>query len=125
MKVTNVDYVGDPTLEDLPGGGVKNDREKLRYDLLPVLPLDLVAEVYTIGAKKYDDRNWESGMAWHRMHRAMLSHALAFWNGETRDPDGGQHHLASVVFCAMALMEYEAKGTGIDDRPNFKEEPNA
>ena len=51
------------------------------------------------------------------MYRALLSHAIAFWGGESRDKDGGQHHLASTVFCALALMEYEIKGSGDDDRP--------
>ena len=111
------EYVGDPKLEDSPGGGVKNDREKPRYDLIPVEPLKLVAEVYTLGAGKYADRNWENGMDWHRMYRAMLSHAFAFWGGESKDKEGGQHHLASTVFCALALMEYELKGLGNDDRP--------
>lgn len=96
---------------------MKNDREKPRYDLIPVEPLKLVAEVYTLGANKYADRNWENGMDWHRMYRALLSHAIAFWSGESRDKDGGQHHLASTVFCALALMEYELKGLGDDDRP--------
>ena len=112
-----VDYGGNPDLEDTPGGGVKNDRSKPRYDLIPVEPLKLVAEVYALGADKYADRNWENGMSWHRMYRALLSHAIAFWGGESRDKDGGQHHLASTVFCALALMEYEIKGSGDDDRP--------
>jgi len=87
----------------------------LRYDLIPSYPLALVAEVFTIGARKYADNNWRKGIPWHKMYRALISHANRFWAGESRDPDG-QHHLASVVFMAMALMEYEKTAKQLDDR---------
>lgn len=93
--------------------GKKDDG--LRYDLIPALPLALVAEVYTLGAKKYADNNWRHGIPWHKMYRALISHANRFWSGESRDPDG-QHHLASVVFMAMSLMEYELTAKQHDDR---------
>src|SRR5258708_39855322 len=95
--------------------GTKYDQGKLRFDLLPVKPLGLVAEVYTIGAKKYADRNWELGIQWGRVFGALLRHAFKWWGGERRDPDG-QHHLASVVWCALALMEYEETHQELDDR---------
>ena len=97
-------------------GARKNDGGKLRYDLIPVYPIERLAEVYSIGAVKYDDRNWERGMVWGRVFRAMLSHAWKWWRGETYDPVDGQHHLASVAWCAFALMEYEHRRVGTDDR---------
>lgn len=96
--------------------GRKDDADKLRFDLIPPRPLELVAEVYTIGAKKYADRNWEKGLKWGRVFAAMMRHAWKWWRGEQRDPDG-QHHLASVVWCALALMEYELTHPELDDRP--------
>lgn len=95
---------------------VKYDDDKLRFDLIPVLPLEEVALVYTIGARKYADRNWEKGLKWGRIFSAMMRHAWAWWRGEIRDPQDGQHHLASVVWCAMALMEYENTHRELDDR---------
>lgn len=99
-----------------PKEGRKNDNEKFRYDLIPPGPLNLVAEVYTIGARKYDDRNWEKGIKWGRIFAAMMRHAWAFWRGEQLDPVDGQHHLASVVWCAFALMEYETTHPELDNR---------
>lgn len=96
--------------------GRKFDEGKLRWDLLPVEPLEKVAEVYTIGARKYDDRNWENGLKWGRVFRALLSHAFKWWKGEKYDTEDGQHHLASVVWCALALMEYERTHPELDDR---------
>lgn len=93
---------------------IKHDAGKPRYDLIPPDALAEVALAYTVGCK-YGARNWEQGMRWGRMYRALLSHANAFWGGESRDHEG-HHHLAAVVFCAMALMSYERRGIGEDDR---------
>ena len=43
--------------------GTKNDGGKLRYDLIPPRALEALAYVYTIGAAKYSDRNWEKGIS--------------------------------------------------------------
>lgn len=97
--------------------GTKHDEGKLRWDLLPVRPLEEVVKVYTIGAKKYEDRNWEKGLRWGRVFRALMSHAWKWWRGEKYDQEDGQHHLASVAWCALALMEYEETHPELDDRP--------
>src|SRR3990167_10964079 len=84
--------------------------------------LSHVAEVYTIGAKKYADRNWEKGLQWGRVFSALLRHAWAWWWGEQKDPVDGQRHLASVCWCALALMEYEDTHPELDDRPYKRDE---
>lgn len=100
--------------------GTKYDANKPRWDLLPAFALGEVVDVYTRGAKKYADRNWEKGMSFSRIFRALLSHVFKWWRGEKYDKTDGQQHLASVVWCALALMEYEFRQVGMDDRP-FKD----
>ena len=95
--------------------GVKNDKGKPRWDLLPESIGEVVA-VYTVGAEKYTDRNWEKGLKWGRVFGAMMRHAWAWWWGEQRH-EKGMHHLASVAWCALALMEYEGTHPELDDRP--------
>jgi len=97
--------------------GTKHDAGKARYDLLPAAALDELAHLYAIGADRYGDRNWEAGMRWARVFAAMLRHAFAWWRGERDDAEHGRHHLASVAWCALALIEYELRGVGEDDRP--------
>ena len=96
--------------------GRKDDGGKLRYDLIPPEALEELARVYTIGAAKYADRNWELGLAWGRVFAAMMRHAWAWWRGETFDPVDGQYHLSSVAWCAFALLTYELRNVGTDDR---------
>jgi hypothetical protein len=95
--------------------GVKHDQGKWRYDLFP-RSLALVAQVFTIGGVKYKDRNWELGLAWGRVFAAMMRHAWAWWWGEKYDPVDKQHHLASVAWCALVLMEFETTHPELDDR---------
>ena len=97
--------------------GRKDDQGKKRFDLIPVLPLWLLAEVYTIGARKYADRNWEKGIQFSRIFAALQRHAWRWWGREQNDQTDSQHHLASVAWCAMSLMEYEQTHHELDDRP--------
>lgn len=92
----------------------KFDDNKLRTDLMPPEIQMLIDHVFTIGAAKYADDNWKKGFDWKRVKAAMKRH-IQFWElGETLDPDG-QHHLASVAWCAIVLMYFEMYGIGKDD----------
>ena len=99
-------------------GGTGNT--KLRYDLIPVRPLADLAEVYTVGAAKYDDRNWEKGIKYSRILGAMFRHMEAFRAGELRDKESGCYHLASVAWGAFALLEYTRTYPDLDDRILFE-----
>ena len=96
--------------------GEKRDEGKLRYDLIPAHHLQELAYVYTIGAKKYGDNNWRSGIAYSRIVAALMRHLEAWRAGRLVDPDDGQHPLASVAWCALTLMEYENTHPEFDDR---------
>ncbi len=98
-------------------GGVKDDSDKLRFDLMPPGPLMEVIKVFTLGANKYADRNWEKGLDFGRVFAAMQRHAWGWWNGEEIDPEDGQHHLSSVAWCALALLELIETHPERDDRP--------
>lgn len=103
--------------EHWPQQGRKYDIGKLRFDLIPPGPLHALAFVYTIGAAKYSDRNWEKGIAFGRVFAAMQRHAWAWWEGEEVDQEDGHHHLAAVAWCAFALLEYLDTHLELDDRP--------
>lgn len=107
-------------------GGQKGQKLE-RYDLIPAGPLAAVARLYGKGAAKYDDHNWRRGYAWSLSFASMMRHAWAFWRGQINDdhepgcpPDCTKHteepHLASVIFHAMALLEFTARFPQYDDR---------
>ena len=109
-----IDY---PKLESVTSEGKKDDSGKLRFDLLPALALEDLARIYTYGAEKYADRNWEKGIKWSRVFAAMMRHAWAFWRGETFDPESKMHHMAHVAWGAFTLLEYMRIRSEFDDRP--------
>ena len=100
--------------------GVKYDKGKLRFDLLPVYPLEALVEVYTFGASKYEDRNWEKGISWSRVFAAMMRHLWAYWRGENNDPESNLPHLAHAAWGCFALLEYSQRRKEFDDRAGYQ-----
>lgn len=98
------------------GGGLRYDADKLRLDLLPVeWPLELT-RVLTVGSYKYQDRNWELGMHWSKCIGALQRHLMRWQAGNMVDAETGCHELAMVAWNALALMSYQLRGLGVDDR---------
>lgn len=97
--------------------GLRYDAGKIRYDLIPADSLCALAHVYTVGAAKYADRNWEKGMSWSRVFGSLLRHSYAFWRGENIDSETGCHHMAMAAWNCLALCSYEMRKVGTDDRP--------
>jgi hypothetical protein len=96
--------------------GVKFDTGKARYDLIPSTPLELLAQVYTMGAVKYADRNWEKGISWGRVFSAVMRHLWAFWRGENIDKESGLPHTVHAAWGCFALTEYLHTRREFDDR---------
>ena len=101
-------------------GGEKGQK-LARFDLLPWDEMTEVAELYGRGAAKYADRNWEKGYDWSLSFASLMRHATEFWQGEYMDEENQCAHLASVVFHALALMQFYKKHPELDDRPNSNE----
>lgn len=105
----------------MSGDAKKNDQGKLRYDLIPPECLRELARVYTIGSHKYADNNWKNGLDRHRIEAALLRHSEAARSGEVLDPEDGQRHLASVAWCAFALMWYDIQSERDDEEDREKQ----
>jgi len=92
--------------------GIKFDGDKLRWDLLPVKPLESVIRVMMLGSKKYGDDNWQLVPASRRRYySACFRHITAWWMGEKIDPESGEHHLAHAICCLMFLIWHDDNGT--------------
>jgi hypothetical protein len=107
----------ETTSELRRGDAAKHDEGKARFDLIPPRALWNLAEVYTIGEKKYSARNWEKGMPWGRIFAAVMRHLWKFWSGEDVDPEDGMSHLVHAAWGCFALIEYAQTHREMDDRP--------
>jgi len=103
------------------GGGLRYDEGKPRVDLLPADALMELGRVYGAGAKKYGDHNWMRGMAWSKVLGPLLRHLFKWMVGHEVDEETGQRHIAMVAWNAIALLTYELRGVGTDDRVKLKE----
>lgn len=99
--------------------GRKYDSDKVRYELIPPEPLEALANLYAVGAKKYAPRDWEKGMAWCRIFGSLMRHAWAWFRGQTIDAETGTHHMIAVAWNAFAIYTYETRRVGEDDRPKL------
>lgn len=101
-------------------GGVKHDSEKVRLDLIPVLPHLAVARVLTHGASKYAPWNWAKGIVYSRCIAACERHVADFKAGRYADEETGEHILAHAICELMFLLHFELSGQGaalkLDDR---------
>jgi hypothetical protein len=102
--------------------GLRYDEGKPRYDLIPPAFIKALALHFEAATKKYPDRNWEKGMSWCTIFRALISHAMEWFLGYKYDVDPTLkkgykgHHMIAVAWNAMALFEYERRKIGFDDR---------
>lgn len=100
--------------------GLRYDSGKARYDLLEPYAMEQLVNVFTKGANKYADRNWEKGMDWSKMLACLKRHVAAFEKGEDYDYDPscegciagncsnhtGLLHMAHAAWNAMALVSF-------------------
>jgi transcriptional regulator with XRE-family HTH domain len=95
-------------------GAIREGRVgKGRYDLLTPVGLRRLAEWYELGAKKYDDRNWEKGLPISGCMESAMRHWVKYMDGQT-DED----HLAAIAWNVFSVMHFEEKMPEIMDIPS-------
>lgn len=88
--------------------GVKLDKDKLDWSLLPPDEIEEIVKVLHYGARKYEPDNWKKvDNGRKRYFNAALRHLWAWWKGESKDPESGLSHLAHATCCFMFLMWME------------------
>lgn len=99
--------------------GIKNDQNKDRWDLLPYDAIEQIVKVFTHGATRYSDRNWEHGISYSRLFAALQRHLTAFYqHHEDNDPEWNLSHLAHAGCCLTMLLAEHLRGMKqFDDRP--------
>ena len=98
------------------GDGSRYNEGKIRHDLLEPWAIDKLAEVFSFGAKKYQDHNWLKGMKWSRITASLKRHLNAYEKGIDYDEETGLLHAAHVAWNSMALLSYYKYYSEGDDR---------
>jgi len=86
-------------------GGKKNDKAKLRYDLLPMDVIDKIVDILTYGAKKYEPNNWQ-GVEIERHYAALMRHLSKYKQGEEKDQESMKDHLAHAL-CDLVFVYWQ------------------
>lgn len=87
---------------------IKNDKEKIRLELVPPALMWAVGAIRTYGAQKYGDpENWRQ-VEPERYRGALLRHIMAYLGGERNDPESGYPHLWHAACNIAFLIEMES-----------------
>lgn len=105
-------------------GGQKDIAGKLRFDLIPPEAILALAEVYSLGAVKYDDRNWEKGIPFSAALGALKRHLNAFEMGNMiNTADGSHEHMSHVMWWAVAVVTFIKRNRlDLNDLPSYTDE---
>lgn len=87
-------------------GGEKGQKDA-RFDLISPEVEEALATHFGVGAKKYEERNWERGYDWSLSYAALRRHLRAFWAGEDFDEETGTLHIVAVMWHAHALAHFQ------------------
>ena len=99
------------------GLGMRFNTGKTRFDLIPQSWIRSLAQILTVGAAKYEPRNWEKGLSYSETLGSLHRHLDSWLSGERYDKETKCHHLGHVAWNALALMTMELRGIGKDDLP--------
>lgn len=89
---------------------MKNDEEKLRWDLLPYEAIEEIVRILTYGTKKYKENNWKLGSKKEdkdRVFAAMMRHIVAYKKGAEIDEESGFMHLSHAACNLIFLIYHE------------------
>jgi hypothetical protein len=91
--------------------GRKNDKNKIRWSLMPFNELEEVAEVFMFGADKYTDFGWKTvPNARERYWNACMRHLLSGGVQNAKDPESNLRHLAHLICSALIVMWHDTEG---------------
>ena len=109
LKYNHTTYETIDDVLNTTAEGMKFDKGKPDYSLLPFAAVDEVVKVLTYGADKYDRFNWEKVEA-VRYQAATMRHFSTHMQGEKIDPESGISHLAHAICSLLYLLDFELKG---------------
>lgn len=104
------------TKDTNPKAGV--GRMKPPVGLVPPVAVLNIAQAFRDGAAKYGPYNWRADPVSASTYiDAAYRHLMSWADGEERSDDADVHHLAHAAACLCILLDAQAQGVLVDDRP--------
>lgn len=101
-----------------PKDVLAREEQRVLLHLLPQPGLVQVALALMNGARKYGAYNWRTeGVGATTYISAAQRHIAAWLDGEELARDSQAHHLAHAAACLLILLDSQAIGNMVDDRP--------
>lgn len=92
--------------------------KKVSFSKIPPIALAHLSMAMMDGAKKYSSFNWRDNAVQADIYvDALFRHVLAWFEREENAEDSGVHHLGHAMACLAILLDAEATGNLIDNRP--------
>lgn len=92
--------------------------QKVSLSKLPAVAIAHGALAMMNGAIKYGAYNWRAKPVVASIYvDAALRHITAWFEGEEDATDSGVHHLGHALACCAIILDAQAVGNLIDDRP--------
>jgi hypothetical protein len=107
-------------LDDVKASNPKDSigATKLPLSLVPETAIAHASLAHLDGAAKYGAWNWRHAGVRASIYLDAVRRHLAAWQaGEERAADSGVHHLGHALACVNILLDAQACGKLIDDRP--------
>jgi hypothetical protein len=91
---------------------------KVSVSKLPPVAIAHAAHAMMDGAEKYGAYNWRDKPVIASIYvDAAIRHILDWWEGQEAATDSEVHHLGHAMACGAILLDAQAYGNLIDDRP--------
>lgn len=92
--------------------------QKVSLSKFPAIALIHGAHAMMDGARKYGPYNWRGNPVLASIYiDAGIRHFLKFFQGQEIDPDSGARELGHAMSCAAIVLDAQASGNLVDDRP--------
>jgi hypothetical protein len=97
----------------------RNGRAKVSLSLVPAVAIAHEAHAMMDGAGKYGPYNWRDNAVIASIYIDACKRHLDAWFDERQEcaPDSDVHHLGHARACLGIILDAEATGNLIDDRP--------
>lgn len=106
--------------------GVRYNKGKLKWSLVPFSALEGMVKVLEFGAEKYSIHNWKKGLPYTEVCESLMRHLFSFLEGEDIDNESGLHHkdhiLANALFLSW-LIENKPELDNRDVENNLSNKP--